>query len=94
MDLCLFRIVTNTVFCSVGPDGLTRGTLIPNNTTVIPTITSNLFHQGMIEKNLIAVSFEPTISTSATTTGELTFGAIDPSKFTGEINYMYGRAAI
>jgi hypothetical protein len=79
---------------SVGPDVLTRGTLIPDNTTVIPTVTDNLFHQGMIEQNLIAVSFEPTTSTSAATTGELTFGATDPSKFTGEINYMYACAAI
>jgi cathepsin E len=93
VDLCLFHIVSNTLFfCSVGPDPLTRYTLIPNNTNVIPTVTDNLFGQGLIEQQLIAVSFEPLNSTSETN-GELTFGSIDSSKFTEPITYLYVRAA-
>jgi cathepsin E len=72
---------------------LTLGTLIPNNTDAIPTVTDNLFKQGKIEQRLIAVSFEPTNST-LTTNGEITFGGIDESKFIGEINYTYACAAV
>jgi cathepsin E len=68
---------------------LTLYTLIPNNTnTTIPTVTDNLFGQGLIEQNLIAVSFEPLTSASETN-GELTFGSVDSSKFTGTITYLY-----
>lgn len=92
--LCLWsRIVSQHIFCSVGPDDLTLGTLKPNNTKkVIPTVTDNLFEQGIIGQKLIAASFEPTNSTLAKN-GELTFGGVDTSKFTGEITYVYVCAA-
>jgi len=70
----------------VGPDDLTLGTLIPNNSDVIPTVTDNLFSQGLIGQKLIAVSFEPPTSASVTN-GELTFGGTDSTKFTGDITY-------
>lgn len=87
VDLCLFRIVSNTLSRSVGPDLLTRYTLIPNNTNVIPTVTDNLFDQGLIEQKLIAVSFEP-LTSALETNGELTFGSTDSSKFTEPITYL------
>ncbi|OBZ79192.1 Polyporopepsin [Grifola frondosa] len=70
----------------IGPVDLTVGTLSPDTTSPIPTITDNLSGQGVITSNLVAVSFEPTQS-SSDTNGELTFGGIDSSKFTGPINF-------
>jgi len=69
----------------IGPIDLTEGTL-GNSDTEIPTVTGNLFSQGHISSNLVAVSFEPTTSDD-NTNGELTFGATDSSKFTGSITF-------
>ena len=92
---------------SIGPVGLTVGTLDPDTTQPIPTgeilvvtrahsttltflslVTDNLFSQGSIPENLVAVSFAP-LTTAPETNGELTFGGIDPSKFTGSIHFTY-----
>lgn len=67
--------------------------LIPNDTNAIPTVTNNLFEQGTIGQNLIAVSFEPTTSPFVRN-GELTFGDVDATKFTGEITYVYVRVCV
>jgi hypothetical protein len=88
----MVRIVSNTLFCSLGPDDLTLGTLIPENTKIIPTVTDNLFEQGTIGQKLVAMSFEPTTSLLVGN-GEMTFGGVDPTKFTGEITYVYVCAA-
>jgi cathepsin E len=74
-------------FCSLGPKELTFRTLSPDNTTLIPTITDNLFDQKKIEQNLVAVSFEPTNSASVIN-GLMTFGGTDSTKHTGEITYL------
>jgi cathepsin E len=88
MDLRLCcHIASSTLFCSLGPKILTLGTLSPDNTTVIPTVTDHLYGQGKIEQNLIAVSFEPT-SYEPVINGELTFGGTDPNKYTGDITYL------
>ena len=88
MDLCLcFRIASNTHFCSLGPTDLTLRTLSPDNTSVIPTVMDNLFEQGKIEQNLVAVSFEPTTDTEAVN-GDLSFGGTDSTKYTGDIAYL------
>jgi cathepsin E len=65
---------------------MTRGTLYPHVNRTIPTVTDNLFTQGKIEQNLISISFEPT-SSSPVTNGQLTFGGIDSTKYTENINY-------
>jgi len=70
----------------IGPVDLTSDTLSPDTTSTIPTVTDNLFSQGTITSNLVAVSFEPTTSESSTN-GELTFGGTDSSKFTGSISF-------
>ncbi|EIW58439.1 aspartic proteinase from Irpex Lacteus [Trametes versicolor FP-101664 SS1] len=70
----------------IGPVGLTQGTLSPDASDTIPTITDNLFSQGGINQNLVAISFEPT-QTDGNPNGELTFGATDHSKFVGAINF-------
>jgi cathepsin E len=88
MDPCLcFYILSNTLFCSIGPTDLTFGTLFPDDTSIIPTVTDSLFEQGNIEQNLVAVSFEPTNSLLAMN-GELAFGGTNPTKHTGDISYL------
>ncbi len=51
-------------------------------------VTDNLFSQGIITSNLVAVSFAPTTSASSTN-GELTFGGTDSTKFTGSITFAW-----
>ncbi|OCH89539.1 acid protease [Obba rivulosa] len=70
----------------IGPTDLTVDTLSPDTSSTIPTVTDNLFAQGIIPEDLVAVSFEPTTSL-ADNNGELTFGGTDSSKFTGSINF-------
>jgi len=69
----------------IGPNDLTVGTLSPDTTTTIPTVTDNLFSQAVISQNQVAISFEPTTSLSVQN-GEITFGGTDSSKFVGSIN--------
>ena len=61
------------------------GTLFPDETECIPTVVDNAFTQGLIDQRLIGISFEPTTSPSETN-GELTFGGVDSSKFTGSLH--------
>ena len=69
----------------VGPAGLTNGKTTCG--TTIPTITDNLFSQKKIPANQYALSFQPS-TTDSDANGEITFGGIDESKFTGSINYV------
>ncbi|KDQ62989.1 hypothetical protein JAAARDRAFT_168376 [Jaapia argillacea MUCL 33604] len=71
----------------IGPVDLTQGTLSPDTSSTIPTVTDNLFTQGTISNHLVAISFEPTIVPD-TMNGELTFGGTDRSKYTGSVNYV------
>ncbi|KAH9065697.1 aspartic peptidase A1 [Lactarius vividus] len=73
----------------IGPVDLTLGTLSPDTNTPIPTVTDNLFSQGTITSNLVAVSFEPT-TTASVKNGELTFGGTDSTKFTGTLTFIPG----
>ncbi|KAH9057474.1 aspartic peptidase domain-containing protein [Lactarius vividus] len=70
----------------IGPVDLTEGTI--GRGTPIPTITDNLFKQGTISTESIGIFFQPSTSASPVTNGELTFGDIDESKITGEVNYI------
>ena len=83
--------IEHIFLCSLGPDDLTLGTLIPGNPKVIPTVTDNLFKQGSIRQKLIAVSFDPI--SGLVRSGELMFGPVDATKFTGNITYVYVCAA-
>ncbi|KAF9820011.1 hypothetical protein IEO21_01673 [Rhodonia placenta] len=69
----------------IGPVDLTEDTVDRENE--VPTVTDNLYSQGQISENLVAVSFAPTTSESDNN-GELTFGGTDSSKYTGSINYV------
>ena len=67
---------------------LSEGTLFPDDTECIPTVIDNAFAQGLIDEQLIGISFAPTTSIESTN-GELTFGSVDTSKFTGDLNFVY-----
>ena len=82
-----FCICVNLVSRRIGPNDLTLGILNPDTNMIARTVTDNLFHQGSIQKNQVAVSFQPTTS-FPTVNGELTFGGDDPTKYTGKINYL------
>ena len=64
------------------------GTLFPNTSACVPTVTDNAFAQGLIDAHEVGISFAPTTSLEITN-GELTFGGIDSSKFTGPLNFVY-----
>ena len=68
----------------IGPVQLTQGTV--ENTNTVPTVSDNLKTQNIISTEVIGISFNPTTSKS-TQNGELTFGDVDSSKFTGSITY-------
>ncbi|KAM6501325.1 acid protease [Amanita muscaria] len=69
----------------LGPIGLTVGTLSPASSAKIPTVVDNAFAKKLISTKSTAISFSPhgTMSNK----GELTWGGVDTSKFTGSINY-------
>ncbi|TFK89413.1 acid protease [Polyporus arcularius HHB13444] len=71
----------------IGPVDRTCGTLLPDATACIPTVTDNAFAQGLINAHQIGISFEPTTSVESTN-GELSFGGIDESKFTGPLTFV------
>ncbi|KAM5546215.1 hypothetical protein V8D89_000341 [Ganoderma adspersum] len=71
----------------IGPVALTCGTLVPAVTDCIPTVTNNAFTQGLIDAHEIGISFEPSSSLN-NANGELTFGGVDTSKFTGPLNFV------
>lgn len=52
---------------------------------LIPTVTDNAFSSGQISTKEVGISFEP-FSAATETNGELTFGGIDASKYTGSLN--------
>jgi cathepsin E len=58
---------------SIGPTDLTKGTLAPALTSTIPTVTDNLFTNGVIDVNAIGISFQPT-TTEDDVNGEITWG--------------------
>ncbi|KAN0074734.1 Aspartic peptidase domain containing protein [Tylopilus felleus] len=69
----------------VGPVDLTQGTV--SNTTEVPTVTDNLYSQGLIPMSSLGIFYEPSSVTNVAN-GELTFGGPDSSKYTGELNYV------
>ena len=52
-----------------------------------PTLMDNLFSQKKIEKELFSLFFSPTITTESEN-GEITFGGIDSSKITQDVQYF------
>ena len=65
---------------------MTYGTLTDQPNSKIPATSDNLFSQGKISSEVVGISFNSTTSLSSGN-GELTFGGVDPSKYTGSITY-------
>ena len=73
---------------SIGPTDLTVGTVVPPLifSQAIPTVVDTAFAEKSIDKKTIGVFFAPPNESAAS--GELTFGGVDSSKYTGDINYV------
>ncbi|KAI0354862.1 acid protease [Trametes cingulata] len=69
----------------IGPVDLTVGTVGGN--TPVPTVTDNLFAQGLIQNDSIGIFYQPTTQSGAQN-GELTFGGVDTSKITGDVSFV------
>ncbi|EKM54900.1 uncharacterized protein PHACADRAFT_147173 [Phanerochaete carnosa HHB-10118-sp] len=69
----------------IGPTDLTADTV--RNSGLVPTVFDNAFTQGLIDKKIMSIFFEPT-NGILEQNGELTFGGIDESKFTGNITFV------
>ena len=70
----------------LGPVGLTLGSLPNEPTTIIPTVTQNLWRQDIISEEIFSISFEP-MSSSAIGYGELALGGVDTSKCTSLVGF-------
>ncbi|KAI0632318.1 acid protease [Trametes polyzona] len=68
----------------IGPVDLTQGTV--SGDQPIPTVTDNLFAQGLIENDSIGIFYQPTTESGALN-GELTFGSVDTSKITSDVTF-------
>ncbi|KAI5834837.1 acid protease [Schizophyllum commune Tattone D] len=68
----------------IGPTELTSGTLLTSSEE-IPTVTDNLYNNGVISDWSVGISFAPTTSEEVQN-GVLTFGGVDDSLYTGDIN--------
>ncbi|KAI0356741.1 aspartic proteinase precursor [Trametes cingulata] len=55
---------------------------------VVPTVLDNAFEQGLIDKKVVSIAMAPSGNATTVTNGELTLGGIDPSKFTGDLNFV------
>src|SRR6267154_5754227 len=66
----------------LGPVRLSRGDLENAPTTTIPTVTRNLYIQGVIPQEVISIFLLPSLSDSRTY-GEITFGGTNPTRYPG-----------
>ncbi|KAG2063971.1 acid protease [Suillus decipiens] len=78
----------------IGPEALSRGTLKDDLTAKIPTYTDYLYNQGKIGQNIVSIFFQPSTADPGSAFGELTFGDVDYTKFTGNIVYTPITAAL
>ena len=71
----------------LGPVELSLGTMPNEPTMTIPTVTQNLWFQNIISEAIVGISFEP-ISSASIVYGELAFGRVDSSKYTGDLAFV------
>ena len=74
-----------TCCISVGPSGLTSGTV--SDGQLVPTVTDNAYTQGLITAEVLGISFSPA-SSGSDVTGTLNLGGTDSSKYTGEMTFQ------
>ncbi|KAH9931674.1 acid protease [Epithele typhae] len=70
----------------VGPVDLTSSTV--SGTDSVPTVTDNLFAQGLIPNNSLGIFYQPSTSANGDMNGELTFGGSDSSKITSDVTFV------
>ncbi|KZT38604.1 acid protease [Sistotremastrum suecicum HHB10207 ss-3] len=68
----------------LGPVDLTYQSV--DGVSSVPTIIDNLYAQGTIPQEILGIYFQPS-SESHSPNGELTYGGVDASKYTGAITY-------
>lgn len=68
----------------IGPADLTKGTV--SNKQTVPTVTDNLSKAGTISSDAIGIFYSPAGKGGGE--GELTWGGVDKTKITGDINYV------
>ncbi|KAG2109292.1 acid protease [Suillus discolor] len=68
----------------VGPTDLTENTV--SNVDVVPTVTDNLYSQGVIGTRALGIYFVPAAASDSV--GELTFGGHDSLKITSSVTYV------
>ncbi|KAF8651943.1 hypothetical protein AX16_004586 [Volvariella volvacea WC 439] len=69
----------------IGPVDLTKGTV--SSEAIVPTVMDTLYSQKTITTESIGISFIPTTDANVPN-GELTFGGVDQSKLTGQLQYV------
>ncbi|KAG2071324.1 aspartic peptidase A1 [Suillus decipiens] len=69
----------------IGPVALSIRSLRDLPTEPIPTITDTLYGQGTISEDVYGIFFQPYIGLS---TGQITFGGTDSTKYNGDILYV------
>ncbi|KAJ3729238.1 putative aspartic protease [Lentinula raphanica] len=70
----------------IGPVDLTSTTV--HGMSSIPTVTDNLFKQGLIDTECIGIAYNPTQQDGNMANGELIFGGVDQTKIDGEVSYV------
>lgn len=75
VDLTVGELIPSSKHCSGDCLTFYVGTLSPDTSSSIPTVTDNLFSSGSIAEHLVSISFEPiTDSTGQQLNGELSWG--------------------
>ncbi|KAG2068230.1 aspartic proteinase [Suillus decipiens] len=71
----------------IGPAALTVGTLQDLPEDPIPTVTDSLYGQGTISEDVFGIFYQPYVNSQLESTGQITFGGTDPTKYNGNILY-------
>ncbi|KAG2068180.1 acid protease [Suillus decipiens] len=71
----------------IGPVALTVGSLRDLQEDPIPTVIDSLYGQGTISEDVFGIFYQPYINSQLESTGQITFGGTDPTKYNGNILY-------
>ncbi|KAG2368895.1 acid protease [Suillus spraguei] len=71
----------------IGPQTLSRGTILMRPEAMLYTVTERLFRQGSISRSLVGLFFKPSIMNSDHDDGWLIFGSENPGFNIGDIAY-------
>ncbi|KAG2070907.1 acid protease [Suillus decipiens] len=71
----------------IGPAALTVGSLRDLPTDSIPTVTDSLYGQGTVSEDVFGIFCQPYVNSQLESTGQITFGGTDSTKYDGDILY-------